>query len=146
MKEIKDLFDIIKNILFYEMEYWNLIPQTCVEKILLNVFLTTNFITNNSCNGSWWRRSVRRRRRRWLYKLGVKSFTRKFEFWSSYCELGEEEEEEEDCCEEFCNKVWILELLQNLRKKKKKKEEGCCGICCEEFCSNWMELGNKKKF
>jgi hypothetical protein len=33
-----------------------------------------------------------------------------------------------------------------LRRKKKKKEEDCCGICCEEFCSNWMELDNKKKF
>jgi hypothetical protein len=31
VKEIKDLFDMIKNILFSEMEYWNLIPQTCAE-------------------------------------------------------------------------------------------------------------------
>jgi hypothetical protein len=31
VKEIKDLFDMIKNILFSEMEYWNLILQTCAE-------------------------------------------------------------------------------------------------------------------
>jgi hypothetical protein len=32
VKEIKDWFDMIKNILFSEMEYWNVIPQTCVLK------------------------------------------------------------------------------------------------------------------
>jgi hypothetical protein len=31
-------------------------------------------------------------------------------------------------------------------EEEEEEEEGCCGICCEEFCSNWMELGNKKKF
>jgi hypothetical protein len=33
-----------------------------------------------------------------------------------------------------------------LEEEEEEEEEGCCGICCEEFCSNWMELGNKKKF